>query len=212
VFLLFFINSTASLGIQGEFLNMGKIILVLTSLIFVGCASLPSNYSQLTSEQFLKGVANNNKPKIIPAKYINEYSEKLSMIAANYNVVGSYTSSMVLDGIEEASKLCRDKGLSILGTQDINERKVLACGINTVSFLAIHYVSRENAGYDTGHTYAYFDHIALFDITSNLANSDLEWISKKYISFENKTIDLEHVHDFHKLKETELIKLLSVYL
>jgi hypothetical protein len=96
---------------------MGKIILVLTSLIFVGCASFPSNYSQLTSEQFLKGVANNNKLKIIPAKYINEYSEKLSMIAANYNVVGSYTSSMVLDGIEEASKLSRDKGLSILGTQ-----------------------------------------------------------------------------------------------
>jgi hypothetical protein len=187
---------------------MGRIILILTSLFIVGCASLPANYSQLTSEQFLKGVANNNKPKIIPAKYIKDSSENLSMIAVNYNVVGSYTSGLVLDGMDEATKLCRDKGLNILGLQDINERKVLACGLKTISFIAIHYISRENAGYDTGHTYAYFDHIALFNITSNATQTDLEWISKKYISFENDTVDFEHTHNFYELQETELTKFL----
>ena len=191
---------------------MGRIILILTSLFIVGCASLPANYSQLTSEQFLKGLANNNKPKIMPAKYSKDSSENLYMIAANYNVVGSYTSGLVLDGMDEATKLCRDKGLSILGSQEINERKVLACGTNSISFIAIHYISRENAGYDTGHTYAYFDHIALFDITSNVTKSDLEWISKKYISFENGTVDLEHVHNFHELKEVELTQLLSYFI
>jgi hypothetical protein len=190
---------------------MGRIILILTSLFIVGCVSLPTNYSQLTSGEFLKGVANNNKPKIIPANYIKDSYKNLTMIAVNYNVVGSYTSGLVLDGMVQASKLCRDKGLSILGTQEINERKVLACGDNTISFIAIHYTSRENAGYDTGHTYAYFDHIALFDITSNVTKSNLEWISKKYISFENSTVDFEHVHNFHELKEVELTKLLSAF-
>jgi hypothetical protein len=188
---------------------MGRIILILTSLFIVGCASLPANYSQLTSKQFLKGVANNNKPKIMPAKYIEDSSENLSMIAANYNVVGSYTSGLVLDGMGEATKLCRDKGLSILGSKEINERKVLACGSDSTSFIAIHYISRENAGYDTGHTYAYYDHIALFDITSKITRSDLEWISKKYISFENGTVDHEHAHNYQELKEVDLTQLLS---
>ena len=191
---------------------MGRIILVLASLIIAGCASLPTNYSQLTSEEFLQGVANNNKPKIIPANYTEDSTENLSMIAANYNVVGSYTSGVVLDGMDEATKLCRDKGLNILVSKVFNERKVLACGTNTISFIAIHYISRENAGYDTGQTYAYFDHIAIFDINSNLTKSDLEWVAKKYISFENSTVDFEYVHNFEELKEVELTKILSLFL
>jgi len=177
----------------------------------VGCASLPENYSKITSEQLLKGVANNNKPKIIPANYVQDSSGHLSMIAANYNVVGSYTSGKVLGGIEESTKFCRDKGLSILGLSEISKRQILACGTNRISFLAIHYISRENAGRDTGHTYAYFDHIALFNISSSLTGSDIEWISKKYISFENSTVDFEHVHNFIELQETDLNKYLSLY-
>lgn len=35
------------------------------------------------------------------------------MIGVNYNVVGSYGSGVVLDGIKEAAKLCTDKGLTV---------------------------------------------------------------------------------------------------
>ncbi|MEQ3448153.1 hypothetical protein ABMY48_10350 [Pseudoalteromonas sp. XMcav2-N-2] len=206
------IPQMAALGIFREINKMIRVILALTMLTLSGCASLPENYSQLTTEQFLQGVANNNKPKIIPAKYIKGSEASLSMIGASYNVVGSYGSGIVLDGIRETAKLCSDKGLVVKNPSVINSRKVLTCGTNDLKVLAIHYVSRENAGYDTGHTYAYFDHLALFDIDKKLSEKDIEWIANQYISFENQTVDFEHAHNHQKLDSKEFSNFISLYI
>lgn len=191
---------------------MFKLISVLVVVLLTGCASLPENFSKLTSEQLLKGVANNNKPKIIPAKYVNASTAELSMHAANYNVVGSYGSGIVLDGIEESLKYCSDKSFKNLGVRTFKNRKILACENTGIEFLVIHYISRENAGRDTGVAYAYFDHLALFDIKGQLDSDKINWVVKQYLSFENATVDFEYVHNFQKIKESELVEFLSNYL
>jgi hypothetical protein len=190
---------------------MFRVLVIIFSISLVGCASLPENYSLLTSEQFIKGVANNNKPKIMPAKYVNESFDGITMIATSYNIVGSYGSGTILNVIQESKKLCQDKGLKLLGEQVINHRNLLACGNDKLSFLAIHFVSTEDAGRDTGQTFAYYDHIALFDLTK-IDKANLAWVSHQYLLFESGSIDFEYAYDFPKLNELELTERLTSYI
>ncbi|WP_394224459.1 hypothetical protein [Alteromonas gracilis] len=188
---------------------MKAIWVVLGSLVLFGCASLPDNYSELTIEQLIKGISSNNKPKIMPSNYSVEVYEEIEMFTANYNVVGSYTSGLVLNAIEEAKKYCLEKGFETSEVLNKRERYFLFCSSGNSSFIAFHYVSTQRAGWDTGQTFAYFDHIAFFNISKHFGETDIDIVASKISEFEESSVDQEYVLDYRPIQVDEVVSLFN---
>jgi hypothetical protein len=186
-------------------------IIIGFSLILSACASLPENYSEISADQLIRGIASNNKPKIMPSNYSFTVENNIEMYSANYNVVGSYTSGMVLDPIKEAEKYCLEKRLAPINKKSEEGRHFLFCGSVASIFIAFHYVSTEIAGRNTGHTYAYFDHVAFFNVNKKTSQSDIESIANKIIKFEKSTVDHEYVLDYQSLKVDKIVSILKGY-
>lgn len=190
---------------------MLKFLLVLFLIAMTGCAALPENYSSLSIEQLIQGVSSNNKPKIMPANITTKEEPGVFITTANYNVVGGYMSGVVLDPIEEGIRFCRDNHAEILGRENVSNRNFMLCKLKDFSFLAIHYLSKERAGFDTGETYAYFDHIAYFRISEKLTASKIKWISDQYVAFENDTVDMKKVLDYQAVLTQDVGRVLQKY-
>ena len=188
---------------------MKVILVVLGSLILFGCASLPDDYSELTIEQLIKGISSNNKPKIMPSNYSVEVYDGIEMYTANYNVVGSYTSGLVLNAIEEAKKYCLEKGFETSEMSNIRERYFLFCSSGNSSFIAFHYVSKQRAGWDTGQTFAYFDHIAFFNVNESFRKTNIDIVASKITEFEKSTVDQEYVLDYRPIQVDEVVSLFN---
>lgn len=178
-----------------------------------GCTSMPQDYSALTNESFLRSMANNNKPLLIPAKYtIDSLDDGTAMIATYYNIVGAYQSGKIIVPMVASEKLCDDRAQTVLTRAVIEGRDILLCGVNNQpTFLAIHFVSKEPAGSDTGHVFAFFDHIALFDLVNGLDTSNLEWVADRYTSFEWESVDHQHALDYRSIDSATIVAVLTAF-
>ncbi|KPH91496.1 hypothetical protein AMS57_05260 [Pseudoalteromonas undina] len=186
------------------------IALLLSGL--TGCASLPKDYSKITLDQLIKGIASNNKSKIRSSNYDFKDLGGIVMHSVNYNVVGSYTSGAVLDAIEESEKYCKEQRSEISPRVVELERSFLFCNSGNSKFLAFHYVSTQRAGGDTGQTYAYFDHIAFFSLNKVLKNADIETVAKSIVEFEQKSVEEEYVLKYKPLPIQKVVSILEKYL
>jgi hypothetical protein len=188
---------------EAEAMSMRAMLLILM-VLQAGCASLPDDYSALSTEDFLRGVANKNKPVVIPARYVADRSpEGISMFATNYNVVGEYLTGKPLAPDEAATKLCRDRGTTVAAVKALHSRKIVACQHEGKTvFVAVSFVF----------SYAYYDydHIAVFDLPDSASTDDgLKWIANRYVIFESQSIKDRTGLDYGSVDREALFVLLK---
>ena len=196
--------------------NRWSISNVAALLLIPGCATLPENYAQYSSDyEFLHSVAKFNAPLAIPPEMAKgQVSQNISYVTAAYEDLSRYMSGAHDDVLSRSrlefaiDKYCTDKGGKTEAPLSINERVIYACKNNDKYTVTIHFPGKERAGSDTGELYSYKYYVAMYSFSAKSEEAIATLLVSHYLAFEKNSLSNSLINNVN-LKEQALSALIQ---